>query len=344
MKFSDIQNQSEVVAHLRRSVDEGRVSHAQMFVGNPMAGGLPLAVAYAQYLNCTNRQGGEPCGVCPSCRKMEELVHPDIHFIYPVARPTGWKSTNPPISDDFLPQFRELFKRTDGYFDERMWYDELGFENQQVIISRHEADEIVRKLSFKSFEATYKIVIVWLPESMRTEAANVLLKILEEPWERTIFLLVAHHTEQMLSTILSRTQQTILPYLTPRRTESEADEQFEAFSALMRLCYSNKHLDMFEWVESMVASGREAMKRFLEYSVSMLRESYLKTAGLGEISYLSGAEEGFIAKFAPFITSENIEALVGECETALRDISQNGNPRIVFTHFALTISKLIGKN
>jgi DNA polymerase-3 subunit delta' len=179
---------------------------------------------------------------------------------------------------------------------------------------------------------------------MRTEASNVLLKILEEPWERTLFLLVAHHTEQMLPTILSRVQQTTLPYLSPRRTDSEADEQFEAFSSLMRMCYSNKHLDMFEWVEAMASAGRETIKRFLEYAVSMLRESYLQTAGIGEISYLSGTEAGFVSKFAPFITSENIETLVQECETALRDISQNGNPRIVLTHFVLTISKMIGKN
>ncbi len=207
MKFSDITGHKEVKERLARGADAGRVSHAQIFTGEPGYGGLPLALAYAQYVNCTGRRDGDSCGVCPSCVKTAALAHPDLHFVFPT-NSASKSGSQKPTSDAFLPQWRETVASTGGYFDEQEWYEAIGIENQQGIISRGDADELMRKLAFKSFEARYKVAIIWLPEKMRAEAANALLKILEEPWEGTLFLMVSAAPQMLLPTILSRVQET----------------------------------------------------------------------------------------------------------------------------------------
>ena len=194
---------------LRRSVGEGRVSHAQLFTGDSGRGTLPLALAYVQYINCTDRHDGDSCGRCPSCIKMAELVHPDVHFVFPTN--TSRSGSQKPMSDAFLPQWREAVLTTGGYFDEQMWYGRIGLDNQQGLIAKREADEIIRKLSFKAFEAEYKAVVIWLPEKMGVEASNGLLKILEEPWDKTLFLLVSVAPQMLLPTILSRVQEVGVP-------------------------------------------------------------------------------------------------------------------------------------
>ncbi len=364
---------------LRRSIDGGRVSHAQLFSGESGTGALPLALAYVQYLNCTDRRDGDSCGVCPSCIKIGGLVHPDLHFVFPSNAPKG-SSGQKPTSDNFLPQWRDIVASSGGYFDEQMWYDALGMENQQGLIAKREADEVIRKLSFKSFEAHYKAVIIWLPEKMGDEAANSLLKILEEPWERTLFILVSAAPQRLLPTILSRTQELSVPAITPEALEEYAAahlgadpkqataaarlsggslielrkalsadhsenvrENFEYFAALMRYSYNDRHLELLSWADNMASLGREAQKRFLEYSTAMLRESYMLSAGLENISYLWGGEAEFCSKFAPFIGNHNIEQLVNEHRSALLHITQNGNAKIILTHYALSVSKLINK-
>lgn len=379
MRFSDIIGLGETKRRLARAVDEGRISHAQMLSGECGCGTLPLALAYAQYINCTDRRDGDSCGVCPSCRKMAELVHPDLHFVYPVNK-SGKKSGEAVTSDMFLPQWREIVKSTGGYFDEQTWYRAIELENQQGIISRADADQIIKKLSFKAFEAKYKVMIIWLPEKMRPEAANSLLKILEEPWDRTLFLMVSAAPRTLLPTIVSRTQETAVPGIEPeameeylRRTFSldaaaarsaarlsggnllrarnviestgsdEENEFFEMFQWLMRYAYNDKHLELLQWAEDMASAGREQQKGFLQYSLRMLRESYMMNAGMSEISYLWGRELDFCRKFSPFIGNHNIEALVREIESVIGQIGQNGSAKIIFTHFALVVSKLIVK-
>ncbi len=379
MKFADITGQQELKSVLRRSIDGGRVSHAQLFGGQSGAGALPLALAYVQYLNCTDRRDGDSCGECPSCVKISGLVHPDLHFVFPSNAPKGG-SGQKPVSDNFLPQWRDIVAESGGYFDEQMWYDALGMENQQGLIAKREADEVIRKLSFKSFEARYKAVIIWLPEKMGDEAANSLLKILEEPWERTLFILVSAAPQKLLPTILSRTQELSVPAIEPEALEEYAvarlgadvkqaaaaarlsggslielrkvlssdysenvRENFEYFATLMRYSYNDRHLELLSWAEDMASLGREAQKRFLEYSTAMLRESYILSAGLENISYLWGGEAEFCSKFAPFIGNHNIEQLVNEHRSALLHITQNGNAKIILTHYALSVSKLINK-
>lgn len=377
MKFADVIGQGELKRMLAKGVDEGRVSHAQLFSGRPGSGALPLALAYAQYVNCTGRRNGDSCGVCPSCVKMAALAHPDLHFVFPVNSPKGSGGSQKPLSDTFLPQWRGIVAETGGYFNEQDWYAAIAIDNQQGIISRNEADEMIRKLSFKPFEAGSKVMIIWLPEKMRTEAANTILKILEEPWERTLFIMVTEAPDKLLPTIISRTQEVAVPAIeTPDmeawmagqygmsgdklasmarlsvgdviearrlasgRSESN-EEYFELFTTLMRLSYNDRHMELLEWADGAASLGREQQKKFLEYSVRMLRESYMMNAGMTDITYLWGGELDFCKKFSPFIGNHNIERLVSEIELAIRQVGQNGNPRIIFPHFALSVSKLI---
>ena len=378
MQFKDITGHSGLKVRLARGVDEGRVSHAQLFTGESGYGALPLALAYAQYVNCTDRRDGDSCGVCPSCRKYGELAHPDLHFVYPVN--SSKSGSQKPLSDAFIKQWRGLWAETGGVFDEQKWYQAINIENQQGLITRNEADEIIRKLSFKSFEANYKVVVIWLPEKMRTEAANALLKILEEPWERTLFLMVSAAPELLLPTIISRTQQVVVPAVAQEDMErylvgkygiagddavriarasggnlieaarlaegadSEASQEyFELFTQLMRLSYNDKHMELLEWADGVAAMGREEQKRLLQYSVRLLRENYMLNAGMDGITNLWGEELKFSKNFSPFIGNHNIEALVREMELTLAQIAQNGNPKIIFTHFALVVSKQIVK-
>ena len=376
MRFADIIGQQELKRHLAQSVDRGRISHAQQFTGAAGTGALPLAIAYAQYLNCPHRKDGDSCGVCPSCVKIASLAHPDLHFVFPVNK-QGKKSGEVVLSAEFMPQWRECVASTGGYFTPQQWYDRLDLgKTLRGMISAKEADEIIRRLSFKSFESEYKIMLIWLPETMNDEAANKILKILEEPWEKTVFLLVSERADLLLSTILSRTQEVAVPRLTVedlmpmaqgdeqqrrntarlaagdliemrRLAGGEEDEvrrdSFDLFCRLMRLSYNDKHLELIDWADEVATLTREQQRSMLRHAARLLRESYMLHAGLGQISYLWGEEAAFCNKFAPFIGNQNIEYLISEIEQAMRQVSQNGNPRIIFTHFALAVSKQINR-
>lgn len=378
MRFADITGQEELKRHLVHTVDTGRVSHAQLFTGAAGFGTLPLAVAYVQYLCCRHRHDGDSCGECPDCRQIAALAHPDLHLVFPVNK-QGKKSGEVVRSDAFLEPFRALFAERGGYFTPQEWYDRLDLgKTLKGVISAREADEIIRKLSFKSFEADYKTMLVWLPETMNEEAANKILKILEEPWERTLFILVSEHPERLLPTILSRTQEVAVPRIAPEVLEAEArrggitdpqqartmarlaggdrielghlvsgerdaarKEHFDLFCTLMRLSYNDKHLELIAWAEEAAQLSREQQRGFLLDAARLLRESYMLHAGIREIGYLWGEELAFCTRFAPFVGSRNIEPLIAQIESAAAQIAQNGNPTIVFTHFALSVSKLI---
>lgn len=383
MKFSEIVGQQNLKETLMRMTDQGRVSHAQLFVGDEGRGALALAIAFAQYINCKSPANGDSCGVCSSCIQMQQLAHPDVHYIFPVnksksAQTSGSVEGDKPVSDHFLPIWRKQFSdsKLNGYFNEQSWYKAIDIDNKQGNISRHEAAEIIRKLSFKAYESRYKILIMWLPERMNDQASNALLKILEEPWENTIFLLVTEDIHNLLTTIISRTQEVNVPAIETQYisewliknyslSKPEADhlaklsfgnlieavrlidedqgedENFSLFVQLMRLSFNDKHMELLEWAETVAAMGRENQKNMIENSIRLLREAYMLSMGMGEVSYLHGAEHDFCAKFAPYVNNRNIEALIGEFELALRHITQNGNPKIVFSHFALAASKLI---
>ncbi len=379
MKFSDVIGHTALKEHLVRSVDSGRISHAQLFTGIAGAGTLPLAIAYAQYIHCRNRQNGDSCGLCPACQQIAALEHPDLHFVYPVNK-QGKKNGEVVISTarEFTDKWREIIASTGGYFTPQQWFDSLNLgKTLKGMITAKEAEEIIRRLGFKSFESEYKTMIIWLPETMNEEAANKLLKILEEPWDKTIFILVSERPDRLLKTILSRTQEVTVPRLTteellPIALQSESDsvkaqniarlatgdiielrrllgqstdeareENFGHFCTVMRLSYNDKHLELMNWADEVAALSRERQRGMLTEFSRLLREAFMINAGLSQISYLWGEEADFCKKFAPFIDDKNIEPIVEQIEQATREINQNGNPRIVFTHFALAVSKYI---
>ena len=379
MRFADIIGQQQLKEHLVRSVDSGRISHAQLFTGCSGAGTLPLAVAYAQYIHCHNRKDGDSCGVCPSCRQIEQLAHPDLHFVFPVNK-QGKKSGEVVLSSarEFVDLWRDMFAKTGGYFSSRQWFDALNLgKTLKGVITAKESEEIIRRLGFKSFESEYKTMLIWLPETMNEEAANRILKILEEPWDKTIFILISEHPDLLLKTIISRTQEVAVPRLTteellPIALQSQSDvakaqniarlacgdllelkrllgqsedevatENFEAFCSVMRLSYNDKHLELMNWADDVAGLSRERQRGMLTDFSRLLREAYILHAGAESVSYLWGEEAAFCKKFAPFIGSQNIEPILAQIESAMRQINQNGNPRIVFTHFALAVSKFI---
>lgn len=378
MQFKDIIGQEELKRHLVRSVDQGRVSHAQLFTGTAGQGSLAMAVAYFQYICCRHRHDGDSCGECPDCRQIAALAHPDLHLVFPVNK-QGKKSGEKMLSDEFLPLFRTLFEERGGYFSPREWYERLDLgKTLKGMISAGEADEIIRKLAFKSFEAEYKAMLIWLPETMNEEAANKILKILEEPWDKTLFLLVSEQPIRLLPTILSRTQEVNvgridkevlarlageegvsdplqarnmarladgdlleLRHLLTGESDQQRKENFDLFCSLMRLSYNDKHLELITWAEEVASLPREQQRGMLRDAARLLRESFMLHAGMNDISYLWGEELQFCSKFAPFVGVENIEPLLAQIETAQAQINQNGNSTIVFTHFALAVSKMI---
>ncbi len=379
MRFSDVIGHDDLKRRLSQQIDAGRISHAQLFSGVAGHGTLPLALAYVQYLFCPHRHNGDSCGECPSCQQISSLAHPDLHFVFPVNKQNK-KSGEVIISDMFIDRWREMWSHSGGIFTPEEWYERLDLgKTMKGLITVKESDEIIRKLQFKSFSSDYKAMIIWLPEAMNTDAANKILKILEEPWDKTLFILVSERPDLLLQTITSRTQEVAvggidIPTLERialdegreplearnmarlasgsiielramlRGQSDEARKQyFELFCCLMRLSYNDKHLELFEWADDMTALTREGQRQFFLNAVRLLRESYMIHAGLGSISYLWGEEADFCRKFAPFIGNQNIEYLVSEIETAMMQIAQNGAPRIIFTHFALAVSKQINR-
>lgn len=379
MRFSDIIGHDELKRRLATQIDGGRVSHAQLFTGMAGYGTLPLALAYVQYLFCPHRHDGDSCGVCPSCHQISQLAHPDLHFVFPVNKREK-KSGEVVISDMFIDKWREIWRDKSGIFTPEEWFERLDLgKTMKGLITAKESEEIIKKLTLKSYSSEYKAMIIWLPEAMNQEAANKILKILEEPWDKTLFILVTEHAELLLPTITSRTQEVSVGRVDTSALESVALERgkapneasamarlaggslielseliagerdearkgyFDLFVRLMRLCYSDNHLELFDWADEMTTLTREGQRQFLLNAVRLLRESYMIHAGLGSISYLWGEEEAFCKKFAPYIGNQNIEFLVEEIETAMMQIAQNGAPRIVFTHFALSISKVINR-
>ena len=210
MFFSEIIGQHEIKKRLIRTVTGKRIPHAQLFRGAEGVGKLQLAIAYAQYICCENRGLADSCGVCPSCIKYRKMAHPDLHFVFPVIKPTGKSSV---VCDDFITEFR-LMVLGKKYFGINEWYAEISGDAKQGLIYSNESDEILRKLSLKTYESEFKVMIIWLPEKMHNTCANKLLKILEEPPEKTVFLLVSNEPDKIISTILSRTQHVNIPALT----------------------------------------------------------------------------------------------------------------------------------
>ena len=373
MLFKDVIGQEEIKERLRAAVRSGRVSHAQLFAGATGAGSLALALAFAQYLLCVGEKGDDACGHCPECRKMQKLVHPDVHFVFPVVKSAKVKS---PVSDEYACEWRDMLLRS-PYVDMEEWLAAMGAdENAQAMIYTEESGNILRKLSLKSFESEYKVMIIWQPEKMNAECANKLLKILEEPYPNTVFLLVAERPETLLKTILSRTQRVNVPPLTQRdiarqlaalgRLSPEAAEETahvaagdwlkalrmlddseesaynqEKFVQMMRLCWERKMVPVNEFVNEVASIGREREKSFLAHCARMLRENFAKNFGVDRIVYMTAREKQFSMRFSPYVHEGNIIPLYEEFERAYNDVTRNGNAKIIFTDLCIKVMQNI---
>ena len=370
MFFKDIIGQDEVKKRLIHSVKSGQIAHAQLFCGPEGIGKLPLVLAYARYIQCTNKGEDDACGVCPSCKQFSSVMHPDIHFVFPIYKNEKKKKR---LCDDYIDEWRKCLSENQ-YLSLEQWLSYIDAENSQVSIYADESREIIRKISLKTYESDYKIMIIWLPELMNPVCANKLLKILEEPYEKTVFLLVSNQPDKILGTILSRSQRINMRVVSPEKIsealqrryslgQQDADAVahiangnfikaletiqlseenqyfFDLFVRLMRLAYGRKIKDLKVWSEEAADMGREKEKRFLAYTQRMLRENYIYNLHIPEISYLNSREEQFSTRFAPFIHERNIISLMNELSKAESDISQNANGKIVF--FDLTIKMIM---
>jgi len=382
MQFKDIVGQDQAKQRLIKSVKEGRIPHAQLFTGPEGTGKLAIAIAYAQYISCQNKGDDDSCGVCPSCRKFTKLIHPDLHFVFPIilsekkSDSEDDKGPSGKLSDAFLIQWRETLL-SNPYITETDWYGVIGAENKQGIIGTTESSDVIRKLSLKSYESDYKTMIIWLPERMNLQAANKLLKLIEEPPVNTVFLMVSENPTQLLKTILSRTQIVKIPpihrdsislalvdryQLNPAKANEisrvsngsfqkaislisveEENPYFNLFRQLMRLSYSNNVLGLLDWVDEVVSLGREQQKELLAESLRLLRENLMLNIELEDISYLAGEEVDFSKKFSPFINKNNVYQIFNEFNLAIDHISRNGNPHIIFTDMCMKLVKLINK-
>lgn len=274
MQFKDIIGQESVKRRLRESVREGRVPHAQLFCGPSGVGKLQLAIAYAQYLACPNRTEEDSCGECPSCRQISQLQHPDLHFAFPITTADG---LDKPVCDDFLALFRRMVLER-GYFDMDDWHgllnDELkGVQTKQLLIYERESSEILRKLSLMSFGEGYKTMIIWLPEKMNETCANKLLKILEEPPEQTLFVLVSDEPQRLLPTILSRVQKVEIPRLTEDEIAYALRERAEMSA---EAAFDFAHMSGGSFLKARkVAANDQQNQLFLQMFQQVMRNAWL---------------------------------------------------------------------
>lgn len=368
MYFADIIGQESVKTHLRRFVDENRMAHALLLTGPRGNGKLPMAVALAHYLLCLQRHDGDVCGNCPTCTKVNKLIHSDLHFVFPVVKKKSG-SENAPVSDDYIAEWRELFAKN-SYFTYSDWLTKMGVENQQPMIYERESSEILRKLSMQSREGGWKIVIIWLPEKMKEACSNKLLKIIEEPPKDTLFILVSEEPDAIIATIQSRTQRVDIPPLTiddisvelsrrygltaddarrvamqsggswdkaeeQLRVDTDKELYLELFTKLMRIAYARNIREMKRWSEQVAAMGRENQKRLLDYCQRMIRENFIMNFKHDEMLTLSVAERNFSERFSPYVNERNIFGIMEELSEAQRHIEHNVNAKMVFFDMSL---------
>ncbi|MDD2634789.1 MAG: DNA polymerase III subunit delta [Bacteroidales bacterium] len=374
MKFEKVIGQHEIKEKLIQAYYDNRVSHSYLFYGSSGVGKLALAIAFAQYMSCTNKTDTDSCGECPSCKKFEKLIHPDLHFVFPVISVPRKKS----ISDNFISEWRAKVLE-DAYFTYNDWLLSIASDNKQGSIFADESSEIAKKLNLKTFESDYKFMIIWLPERMNSSCANKLLKILEEPPQNTIIISVSDNREDILPTIKSRTQPVkilgiednllkkaiISKYgideskatdivkisngsLVEARnqiiTNDETEYNFSKFTSLMRTCYSRNIQEAISLADHLAKNPRERQKSFLYYCLVLLRENFVYNANLESVLYMTKSEMDFSKKFARFVNKSNVNDLVKIVEEAYYHIERNVNAKIVFTDTAFKIMKIIRKN
>lgn len=379
MVYTDVIGQQDVKMRLKQLTASGRMPHAIMLTGETGYGTLALAMATASRLLCQNpTPEGEACGQCPQCAMLRKWHHPDLLFTYPTVKLASMSSEHKPVSDDFAKEWNDTICQTGPYLSMDTWMTAMKATTQQAIITAAESDELSRKLSLKSSQGGYKVSIIWLPERMNDESANKILKTLEEPPQQTVFILVAEKPELLLETIRSRVQAIEVPKIaedeltqaliqqrgleetTAKKIARVADgnwlkaiEQLDPdseprmfldlFINLMRAVYKRDVRQMKQWSETVGGPtfGREKQKRFLQYCMRMVRESFMSNFQEPELSYMTDDEEKFVRNFGRFINESNVIDINELFELALRDISQNTTQKVVLFDTALRLTVLL---
>lgn len=371
MKFSQIPSHDNVKRQLRDMVADRRIPHALLLHGPAGIGKFMLARTFAQYLHCqAPTADGEPCGRCPSCMQYESFNHVDSLYVFPVVKTEKLKA---PVSDDYMGEFKEFvdsspfmdFERWTGYFDKK---------NAQPVIYVSESEALEQRLAVTTTVSKYKTVLIWLPEKMNEQTANKLLKLIEEPFSDTVFILVSDNASAILPTIYSRcrpiemkrlSDETVAEYLTARLAVDPQDAMsmahiaagdvnaalrvmdatsasrmfFDLFVRLMRLAYQRDVKGMKEWSSDVAALGREQSIKFYDYSRRLIRENFVYNFGIPDLLYLNRTEAQFSKNFARFITENNAERIIAEMDRAATDIAGNANGKIV--NFDLAIKMII---
>ncbi|MCG3167470.1 MAG: hypothetical protein POELPBGB_03262 [Bacteroidia bacterium] len=374
MLFREVVGQEDIKKRLIQTVKDNRISHAQLLFGPAGSGNLALAFAYAQYIFCSNKGEDDSCGECSSCLKMQKIAHPDFHFVFPVFKIKDGRET---ISDDLIADMREALTQN-PYLELDEFLDNAGIENKQAQIYVGESASILRKLSFKAYEGEYRIVIIWKPEKMNVQAANKILKMIEEPPERTLFIMVAENTDLMLATILSRTQMVKIKKIDDASMQTALVEKFNLspenalrithladgnFSTAMKMaaqgddstdntqrfrdwmlaCYKNNIPEMLNWSEKLASTdeGREKQKAFLAFCQNMFRKALMQTYSAPELARMTEAEQNFIVKFSTFVNGNNIMEITAELDSASYHIERNAYPKLLFFDLSLKLGNLL---
>ena len=374
MQFQEIIGQENVKHKLIQTVLENRVSHAQLFLGPPGSGKLALAIAYAQYINCNNRSETDSCGVCPSCQQFSKLAHPDLHFSYPIIISKEKRKT---LSRDYITEWREYLHEKYYYPELTEWYAKMESEKKQGVIGAEECNEIIRTLSYKSYEGKYKVMVIWMAERLYHSAAPKILKILEEPPEKTLFILIAEKAEQIISTILSRTQIVKIPQLEDSSLSTILSAQFGypedginkvldssagnvnlaiksleesmsgefssgEFREWMLLCFKGQHKELSDFVSKTARTSRAKQKQLLSYGLSLSRNCLLSIYGRKDLLTIIDKEEAeFVGKISKFLNEKNALSYASLFEEAIFHIDRNGNATIVFMDVSLKAGKLL---
>lgn len=375
MRFADIPGHDDVKQRLISQVDEGHMPHALLIEGPAGSGKFALARALAQYMHCTNRIAGhDSCGKCPSCQQHQTFNHADTIFSFPIIK-RG--STSNPVSDDYLPEFRDFLTES-PWMDYEDWLQRLDNINAQPVIYVSEANELLRKLNYTAVTSQFKIVLMWLPEKLREDAANKLLKLVEEPHSDTIFILVTNSPRQILPTIYSRTQRVgvkryadeeVAMHLAESYAVDESDAEqiaklaegnmaralslisvskerqlyLDLFKDLMRKAYTRKVAELKAWAADVAAMGREREMQFLDYCARMMRENFILNLKEPELNCLTADEMQFSVNFSPFINEKNALKLFKVVNDAKVDIAANGNAKLINFDVALKTILLLKK-
>jgi len=372
MRFADIPGLEEIKGNLIKSVLNNKIPHAQLLQGYEGSGNLVLSLAYASYLNCLNRTENDSCGECASCSKIDKLIHPDLHLVFPVS-PTAKFTGKDVISANYLNEWRSFILKN-PYQNLNDWNNYYGAENKQGNISKEESRHIIKNLSLMAFEGQFKIMLIWLPEWMHPSAANSILKILEEPPDRTLFLMVSHQADNLLPTILSRVQsihvrpfsdQEVKQYLLKQIQIDETrvgqivqlaqgnmreaiklmgsleNDNQEMFQNWMRICYTHDLTKMVDWSDQYQKMGKVAQKSFLQYAMNMMRETLIATVGADEVARLQESEAEFLTKFEGVMDPNKVDKLTVALNQACYHLERNANPKIVILDLSLVIAQTL---